>query len=109
MTEQEAKALAAELDSHRYWRVKKVCFNSDPYDEIVFVEGKSQPVYVPRQPGWEVHLEHRTWPECGSGHLFQDWPLEYPQETIAALNEGGAQLEQWHAEWLTRKWQKQGM
>ncbi len=78
MTEQQAYMLAAELNQHQWWRVSKVCYNADK-----------------RAPGWEVWLEHRTWPTCGEGHCFQDYPVKDAAFVPAALREDGERIEAW--------------
>lgn len=106
MTEQQAKMLAAELDQHRYWRVQKVCFNPAPYGRRVDVPGR-WPRFEPRPPGWEVWLEHRMWPNCGSMHLFQDFPVQDAWAVPQALTEHGEQIDRWQTEWQ-RKHEQQG-
>lgn len=62
MTEDEAKALASELEHHRAWRVEKVVYNPRPSRPL-----EQWPYLEDLPPTWEVHLTHRQHP-----HFFVD-------------------------------------
>ena len=96
MTEQEAKALAAELDSHRYWRVTRVRFNPQSS-----VNWGLDLVPVASGATWEVRLEHRAHPGFAWGHLINSRtcpPEQYPQ-LAQILNRDNELIERMWREW----------
>lgn len=86
LTEAEAKALAAELDTHPHWRVEKLVFNERP-------------------PTWEVYLTHREHPHFLTDHCIS--PITLPGDEIKMLpmilqREHEATLRAWDG-WQARK------